>query len=1549
MGKVTVLGTSDDPVLITNNSTTRWRRFYIRGDNSSISDCIAENGEYLYHILNCRNVSFNNISIRQARDGIFIDRSNNISIENVEGFDLFAYGFRASYSDDVSISNLTLFDSYFSLYGCNRCSVDGGYYALRNYGIGNSHEILFTNLTFIHNVDGGPEPLVIFEESTVEMHRCNLLAAAGQMLNVRLQTSVNASGNYWGIADVDQIRERILIEDTSTVDISNPLDAPVPLNIPVEWTFINGSVRWSGDRVLTGHIVVNGNLTIEKAKITPSNEKVPPFLYVLGRMDISDSVLGNTTNRVHMAYGPLSTGDVTDSSLYVIGTLPMEGSDMVWENVLVDCEEIGFMPSYSNNLTIIGGTYSPYIRPYRCHQISFTDQVECVAVVFTECFDISISNIFGIRCIFKSCRDINIWDVHLELSDKVTSYGTVSNISIENLTAHTKGDTIVFERAENVVIRNSSFDASVVNGSMGIYFRFGASNVTFENVDLKNTNVRTEVTFWQENYTFRNIIANESSLRLTRIVGVWIHNSTFFFRTGDILILSHCKDVELLDIIVLQGEGPWLGDCHNVTIKRFHFTKTFAYGLQLDGCSEVELEDGYISGSVWSLWADCNGTIKNLTLRGGFPLTMFKKMRIENLTVIGGEIGIRGVCYASTFINCTVTGTRSWPLHLRGVTNAKFFNCTFGGGVWIEQGSKVLMENCTTGGLNAQVSRSIFRYGVVSNGNSDFWSGNVIENCTFVNSSRSVRLVGDRCLVTHCTFSGTSTSIRVEGDSSVVYHNEIDGVINVVGYNNLFFFNNILLNYPPDLSTPSQWDNGSHGNYWRIYTGTDRNGDGIGDTPFVIKVGNVDNYPLIDPLDLEYPIANAGPDVVVPQHTRVTLWAANSTDNDAISRYRWTFEYGGGTVNRSGVVFTFLFDDAGVYVVTLSVEDNWFNVARDRVRVTVLDTDLPTLVSDRTPAETTTGSTLVFNLTAMDNMGVSSVIIEWWQGNGSVTVVLTTHEGNGTYLASIRVPLNSTEDINYQVQIADLRSNEFVSDERSVRVVDVFPPYVVDLGYSGPTTGDGWTFWVEGSDNIAVVGGRLEYSIDGSSTETHVMDRASDSRFEGSLTVPPGATGKLRFRLVVVDGEGLEASSDWTEVPIVDNDLPVVEDRTAGPATTGDELVLSALIIENVGVELAWCEWEVDGEVGNTSMDGTGEVLTATVELTDTPDGVVRYRFGALDTSGLVKLSQWHELNILDNDSPEARFIDPPTSHERGTTLTLAVEAMDNDAVASVSVILIAIDQEYSAVKGDGGTWTVEIPAEALSGSSVEFTIMAVDRTLNEGLGGPLRLELVDTTPPEGAFHLEPDTPTTGDNLDILGEVYDVSGVSTLDVEYVFGTDEVETERLLVGDDGTFVLRIGVPNSPLGALRVRLVLEDTEGNVHTTEWREWQVVDNDAPVAKTHDDAESRVGERFILDDGGSSDNVEVVNWTWSWNEGGKARVVHGKSVTLRFDREGEYMITLKVTDAAGNTDEATLRVVVSDVSSPISGVLIAVIVAACIIAVAITYVILKRKRGIGE
>lgn len=70
---------------------------------------------------------------------------------------------------------------------------------------------------------------------------------------------------------------------------------------------------------------------------------------------------------------------------------------------------------------------------------------------------------------------------------------------------------------------------------------------------------------------------------------------------------------------------------------------------------------------------------------------------------------------------------------------------------------------------------------------------------------------------------------------------------------NRIYHNNFINNTYQALVSPDSlnnvWDEGypSGGNYWSNYTGLDANGDGIGDSPYVIDANNRDNFPLMTP------------------------------------------------------------------------------------------------------------------------------------------------------------------------------------------------------------------------------------------------------------------------------------------------------------------------------------------------------------------------------------------------------------------------------------------------------------------------------------------------------------------------------------------------------------------------------------------------------------------------------------------------------------------------------------------------------------------------------
>lgn len=87
--------------------------------------------------------------------------------------------------------------------------------------------------------------------------------------------------------------------------------------------------------------------------------------------------------------------------------------------------------------------------------------------------------------------------------------------------------------------------------------------------------------------------------------------------------------------------------------------------------------------------------------------------------------------------------------------------------------------------------------------------------------------------------------------------NNKEGVYIVRSSDNRIYHNNFINNTQEvhfyESGYANFWDDGEEGNYWDNYTGIDSDGDGIGDTPYIISENNIDRYPLMEPVVIEPP------------------------------------------------------------------------------------------------------------------------------------------------------------------------------------------------------------------------------------------------------------------------------------------------------------------------------------------------------------------------------------------------------------------------------------------------------------------------------------------------------------------------------------------------------------------------------------------------------------------------------------------------------------------------------------------------------------------------
>jgi PKD repeat protein len=135
-------------------------------------------------------------------------------------------------------------------------------------------------------------------------------------------------------------------------------------------------------------------------------------------------------------------------------------------------------------------------------------------------------------------------------------------------------------------------------------------------------------------------------------------------------------------------------------------------------------------------------------------------------------------------------------------------------------------------------------------------------------------------------------------------------------------------------------------------------------------------------------------------------------------------------------------------------------------------------------------------------------------------------------------------------------------------------------------------------------------------------------------------------------------------------------------------------------------------------------------------------------------------------------------------------------------------------------------------------------------------------------------------------------------------------------DDGDTATGMHVTHSfdEAGVYTVTLEVSDAARNTATDTLlvtvAEGEPADETPPTAEAGPDQEGVVGEAIHFDGSGSTDDVDIEAYLWSFGDGASAE---GAVVEHAYDAVGEYTVTLTVTDEAENPGEDTLTVTITE------------------------------------
>ena len=303
--------------------------------------------------------------------------------------------------------------------------------------------------------------------------------------------------------------------------------------------------------------------------------------------------------------------------------------------------------------------------------------------------------------------------------------------------------------------------------------------------------------------------------------------------------LSEIGTVRASGTIYIRADGTVEG---TDKIHRQGNVYTFLGNISIDGSGVdgiiVERDNIVVDGAGYTLQGTGSGK--------GIDLSDRNTVTIQNVEIKEFNDGIWLFEAANnTLIGNTIAANNQWGIRLAGSSNNtvsgnNITNNDYGGIVVMDSDNNIISGNTITDNfrgldLTASENNTVSGNHIANNIGGialENMYNSIVENTITNNSNFGIHLYG-------------------AGYNNIIGNNITNngrGILVSICYNNSIYHNNFVnnTNHVETDDSNGIWDNGVEGNYWSNYNGTDNDGDGIGDTPYVIAESNQDNFPLMN-------------------------------------------------------------------------------------------------------------------------------------------------------------------------------------------------------------------------------------------------------------------------------------------------------------------------------------------------------------------------------------------------------------------------------------------------------------------------------------------------------------------------------------------------------------------------------------------------------------------------------------------------------------------------------------------------------------------------------
>jgi parallel beta-helix repeat protein len=322
------------------------------------------------------------------------------------------------------------------------------------------------------------------------------------------------------------------------------------------------------------------------------------------------------------------------------------------------------------------------------------------------------------------------------------------------------------------------------------------------------------------------------------------------------------------------------------------------------------------------------------------------------------------------------------------------------------------------------------------------------------------------------------------------------------------------------------------------------------------------------------------------------------------------------------------------------------------------------------------------------------------------------------------------------------------------------------------------------------------------------------------------------------------------------------------------------------------------------------------------PNGSGFYRFNTVAYDGSANVESSNEnieaIAAFDSDDPTSEITTLTDYWQTGNPMTIRANASDmTSGVVSVDLIY-----KYSKDNATWSTW-LTFDTDITNGSwewnftwpktngFYQLSTRAKDLADNEAGNdsSPMMQYSYDTISPiidDLTYYVG----TTGDAFTFNASVVDNCQVSNAVIHYSMDN---WSEAAMVGDgDGFFTFTMTMPSNSTSPIVYWIEAFDMAKNSRESTRDTVFVSDNDAPTADAGENQTVRMGDIVRFDGSNSTDNVGILNYSWTITNNETFAELYGVSPNVTFDSAGDYRVTLNVSDD-GNWATDTITVHVDD------------------------------------